>query len=188
MPLSPTYVRAEGDPSTARYIILGTQPGRMEVRLKRPFKGPAGRVLDECLNTVQILRSDCRIRNVIMDLDRHISEHVKFKAGQITYDAVANKYMEELRDDIARFKGNVIIAVGNYALQALTGRSGITNWRGSVLKCVFDSKIIVVPCLHPATVIPPKNVLPQQNPHPVRPSNRYEESQLKATNPLNESS
>lgn len=158
MPLSPTYVRPEGDISNARYIILGEQPGRTEVRVGKPFKDPAGAVLDECMNVVQMLRSECHLRNVIMDLDDHISKHVFFNTGEVTYDQLGNKYMQELRDAISQFNGRVIIAVGNYALQALTNRTGVTKWRGSILPCTFNSEIKVVPCLHPATVIPPKNV------------------------------
>ena len=52
------------------------------------------------------------------------------------------------------------MAFGGIALFALTGRTGITNYRGSILPCEidgvsFDKK--VVPAFHPATVIKPKN-------------------------------
>jgi len=154
-----TYVKPEGNVETAKYFLLGEQPGRTEVKVRRPFKGPAGRELDDCLNVLRIPRSECYIRNTCMDLDVHISKRMQIRGeGEITYDGVMLGYMEELRTDLTRFSGKVAIAIGGYALGALTGRDGITNWRGSIIPYPHIPTISVLPTLHPATIIPPKNV------------------------------
>ncbi len=50
-----TFVYPSGDPATAKLVIIGGQPGRREVVHKKPFVGPAGKVLDDCLHYVKIL-------------------------------------------------------------------------------------------------------------------------------------
>ncbi len=39
----------------AALVMIGEQPGDQEDRAGRPFVGPAGRVLDQALRTVQVL-------------------------------------------------------------------------------------------------------------------------------------
>jgi uracil-DNA glycosylase family 4 len=55
----------------APYVLIGEQPGHKEVRYGKPFVGPAGRCLDECLHKVGIPRSDCYLSNVVTDLDNN---------------------------------------------------------------------------------------------------------------------
>jgi DNA polymerase len=74
-----TFVPPEGDITTAKYVIIGEQPGHKETRYRRPFVGPAGRELNEDLQAVGINRAaDCYLTNVIKDLDRPLSYYVKF--------------------------------------------------------------------------------------------------------------
>lgn len=149
-----TYVPSYGN-REGKFIIVGEQPGRIEVRVKRPFVGPAGKVLDQCLTQAGILRRDCFLTNVIKDLDRPLDTYVtKPQRKDPVWSEVGNAYRELLLKEIDELPNATIIAVGNVALNALTGRWGITKWAGSVLS-YRDKKII--PIIHPATVIPPKN-------------------------------
>ena len=59
---SPTFVPPFGDPKTAKYIIIGEQPGRMEVVRARPFASSVGHELDSILQDVKIRKSDCYFR------------------------------------------------------------------------------------------------------------------------------
>jgi hypothetical protein len=54
----------------------------------------------------------------------------------------------------------IFLPAGNVALYALASRTGITKWRGSVIKptSISGQNRWVVPVIHPATIIPPKNV------------------------------
>jgi uracil-DNA glycosylase family 4 len=151
-------VPPEGNLQTAKYIIIGEQPGRIESRMHRPFVGPAGRELDEDLQMVGIVRADCYLTNVIKNfdnpLDHYISYNPRQKSATATaafYKCVENLY-EELKDSSA-----IIVTVGNVALYALTGMWGITKWRGSRIASTLLPGRIVYATLHPATVLPPKN-------------------------------
>lgn len=50
-----------------------------------------------------------------------------------THGLSEDYFLNELIQEINTIKPSVIIAMGEYALQVLTGRKGITNYRGSVL-------------------------------------------------------
>jgi uracil-DNA glycosylase family 4 len=151
-----SYVPPSGDIQTAKFVLVGEQPGRREVISRRPFVGPAGRVLDECLMVVGIQRSKCYFTNVIKDLDRPLSYYFKSTRSGPTLSREGLDYLRSLENELSQASPTAIfIPIGNVALWALAERSGITKWRGSVLK--IKSRI-VIPIIHPATVIPPKNV------------------------------
>jgi DNA polymerase I-like protein with 3'-5' exonuclease and polymerase domains len=66
------------------------------------------------------------------------------------------EYINQLREELKRLKPNVVVAMGNIPLIALTNRVGITKWRGSVIESTIIPGLKVVPAFHPATFIPPK--------------------------------
>ncbi|MBW2647623.1 MAG: hypothetical protein JRE23_15910, partial [Deltaproteobacteria bacterium] len=154
-------------PSNAKIMIVGEAPGRDEDRLGRPFVGSAGKLLDRMLEEAGIERADCYITNV-MTIRPHNNDFGDF------YEDKGRKHPKEsLIDGIKRLKKevydvnpNVIIALGNEALKALTGRTGITKMRGSVLSVsipqgtlgpdkslVYEMDFKVVPTIHPAAIM-----------------------------------
>lgn len=153
-----TYVRPEGDIERARIVIVGEQPGRTEVMSGRPFCGPSGNELNECLRAVGIPRTDCYITNFAKDFDQHVSEYLNL--SNMTYSQKGKEYLDILNGEIYSSKAKAIVLMGGYALAALTNINapGITKWRGSVLtNPQFPGKFFV-PTVHTATILPPKNV------------------------------
>jgi len=152
-----TYVPPEGLINESSYIIVGEQPGKQEVRAGKPFIGPAGRILNDCLTDAGIARSDCYLTNVIKDLDRPLDSYIKFGLRHPSTSPKGDIYLSEVREEVNCCSAPIVLAVGNVALYAMTGKTGITKWRGSIITDSLVNKI-VIPTLHPATVIPPKNV------------------------------
>lgn len=152
-----TFVPPTG-PQTARIAFVGEQPGRMEVIQRKPFVGPAGNELLSCLAAVGLSRSECYFTNVIKDLDKPLSQYINMTKTGTFITPEGKHYLEMLKQELETVSSNVIIAVGNIALYALTGRRGITKWRGSILESTLLPGRKVIPIIHPATVIPPKNV------------------------------
>lgn len=149
-----TYVPPNG-PRDADIVLVGEQPGKQEVMRKKPFVGPAGKELDYCLQAAGIVRSACYLTNVIKDLDKPLADYIKHSRST-SVSPEANQYIEELRNELESVRPNVVVAVGNVALYALTSRWGIMSWRGSVLESTLIPGLKVIPTVHPATVIPPK--------------------------------
>jgi uracil-DNA glycosylase family 4 len=151
-----TYVPPAGNPE-ASMAIVGEQPGQQEVRQRKPFVGPAGQGLDECLMLTKTPRHELYFTNVIKDLDKPLRSYISISKDNSTISEEGWQYINELGDELSKLPNlNVVVAAGNIALTALTSRTGITKWRGSVIESTLVPGLKVVPCFHPATFIPPK--------------------------------
>lgn len=156
-----TLVPGHG-PSDAEIMIIGEAPGEQETKSKIPFVGSSGRVLDDMLHCAGIARSSCYITNVvkIRPPDNNIEEFISQSKipGGILRDGMyvlpfVLDHLETLRKEISIVRPNVIIALGNIAMWATTGKIGISKWQGSTLRCLLDGCEKVVPCLHPASIL-----------------------------------
>jgi len=152
-----TFVPPSGD-RNAKLAIVGEQPGFQEVKYHKPFIGPAGRGLDECLAMTRIQRSNIYITNVIKDLDAPLKHYIDIDSrGKWKISEQGYQHIQELADELKSLPNlNVVVACGNIALLALANRVGITKWRGSVIESTIVPGLKVVPTFHPATFIPPK--------------------------------
>jgi uracil-DNA glycosylase family 4 len=154
-----TYVPGHGNPE-AKLAICGEQPGIQEVRGRppKPFIGPAGQGLDECLVMAKIQRHQTYLTNVIKDLDKPLAAYISIdyrKQGwKITDEGW--EYINELKEELSNLNLNCIVACGAIPLVALCSRVGITKWHGSILESTLVPGLKVVPTFHPATFIPPK--------------------------------
>ena len=155
-----TYVPPSG-PTDPLIAIVGEQPGKSEIfhrPLPQPFVGPTGRELDKDLMAVDIPRSSCYLTNVIKDLDAPLKAYIDLSKKVPFVSEKARAYIDLLKEELNECSANVIVVTGNIPLYALCDRTGITKWRGSVLESTLLPGRKIVPTIHPATIIPPKNV------------------------------
>ena len=152
-----SFVPPSGPPD-AKIALVGEQPGKTELMRRKPFVGPAGRELSDCMNSAGVLRLECYLTNVVKDLDSPIKSYVSISGKKVIISDAGQAYIDSLRDELRNLRPNVVVAVGNVALFALTSRTGVTKWRGSVIESTLVPGLKVVPCIHPATIIPPKMV------------------------------
>lgn len=152
-----------------RIMIVGEAPGEKEELHRRPFAGPSGDFLNSRLTKVGLLRSQCWITNVCKYRPPANNLTAWFKGGdanpkyQLIKDGVT-----ELFAEITQYDPTVIVALGNYALWALTGLgrkspdgswSGIAQYRGSILPSHHTQtpsgyrQVKVIPSYHPAFVL-----------------------------------
>ena len=134
-------------PAPAKIMIVGEAPGDQEVREGAPFVGASGQELSRMLQEAGIMRSNCFVTNVvrIKPPGGDIVAFIAQKVSQRTPDhrLVRDKYclppiwegISLLEREIELVRPNVIIALGNVAMWALTGKWGVTSWRGSQLVC-----------------------------------------------------
>ena len=154
-----TYVPPSGN-IEAKLAIIGEQPGYQEIRSRppRPFIGPSGKGLDECLIMCKIPRYSLYLSNIIKDLDKPLAAYINinFHKSSWTISKEGWQYIQELKEELTALNLNCIVATGNIPLIVLCSRVGITKWRGSVLESTLVPGLKVVPTFHPATFIPPK--------------------------------
>lgn len=155
-------------PTNAKIAIVGEAPGTNEAQAGLPFIGQSGQELTRMLAEAGIDRNDCYITNIIKtrppgnDIEHFITKKKKlgiankwpqFYDRWVSPEALAD--IQETRRELAYNRPNVILALGETSLWALSGRSGITSWRGSILAAQLDATdpIKLIPTYHPATVL-----------------------------------
>jgi len=127
-------------PEKCQIMIVGRNPGYDEDKEGRPFVGGAGRVLNSLLRDAKIRRSECYVTNVCKCLTP-----ANRPPAQAEIDACSTYLQEEM----AKCQPNIIIALGSEALTALTGKAGITHWRGSLIGNTYK----VMPTFHPSYIM-----------------------------------
>lgn len=140
------YVPGEGR-GDAELAVVGEAPGGHEDRIGRPFVGPSGDLLDEFFSEAGVHRSEIYLTNVVKY--QPPGNDLK-KIGMLGLDL--DKCISDLWIELGSVKPNCILALGNTALMALTGKAGIQKWRGSVI-LAKDAKTKVVSTIHPAALL-----------------------------------
>ena len=113
--------------------IIAEAPGEHEVKMSMPLVGGSGRLLWDVLRPHNIGRADCYVTNVV-------KKQVALSTKTDARNPVKKPELEHWEglldwelDHLPNLK--YILALGNFALHALTGDTGITKWRGSVFDC-----------------------------------------------------
>ena len=147
------YVRTEG-PLNAKIMLIGEAPGEREEAEGKPFIGPAGKVLNQMLNQAGIARYECLIGNVAKERPPGNKFTFFFEDSKCTIPKPKLKeWIETLRKEIILYNPNIIIALGHYALWALTGERKISEFRGYFLPCSLVEGKQVIGTYHPAAVM-----------------------------------
>ncbi len=147
MPISDIYVPDTG-PANSRILFVGEAPGANEEEQKLPFVGESGNILITCLGRAGISRDEVRLTNIC-----HYRPLPNNKFELLLGSSRLKEGLVELENYINQYKPTVIVALGKYPLATLTGKNGISRFRGSILPCIFDETIKVIPTFHPAHVL-----------------------------------
>ncbi|MDQ0995599.1 uracil-DNA glycosylase family protein [Phyllobacterium ifriqiyense] len=134
----------------AKVVLVGEQPGDREDLMGRPFVGPAGRLLDQCLHEADIDRSACYVTNAVKHFKfeqrgrRRL--HARPNAGEIKQCAWW------LGGELALLKPRLVVALGATALYSLMGRSvQLTKERGRIHTATDGTPVLVT--IHPSYLL-----------------------------------
>jgi len=135
----------------SKIAIVGDFSSGYDMNAMRPFSGPAGLILEQCLHNAGIIRGECYITNLIKEKVIYRNKFVDEDKGVFT-DA-GYQYVESLRDELIDINPNIIIALGPASFAALCSLTHLSMYRGYV----FESKLIegkkVIPTFHPSQAI-----------------------------------
>lgn len=145
-------IQAEGS-KDAKIAIIGEAGGRHEEVAGRPFVGPAGTVLDACLQAAHISRRECYITNVVKITPRgnDIAPYFRDTPKGGSFTPMGQEWVNRLREELKDVRANVLVVLGKVALCATTSYSRISKYRGYVLEglpAIGGRKVI--PAYHPA--------------------------------------
>ena len=145
-----------GDPSTAHLVLVGEAPGEDETVKGGAFVDRAGKLLNELMASAGFVRSACYLDNVFQfhppgnNLDSWIKLNTTKARTTVKESPEFLQQKENLLERLRETKANVVVALGNISLYALTGLASITKRRGSILQCDALGGRKVIPCIHPS--------------------------------------
>ncbi len=137
-------------PADARVMLVGEQPGDVEDRRGLPFVGPAGRLLDQAIETAGLNRDRMYVTNAVKHF-KHV-ERGKRRLHQKpnVYEIDRCKWWLDLELEIIAPK--LTVALGATAVRSLTGRPGkIEQMRGHIRETSDGRPLLVT--VHPSAIL-----------------------------------
>lgn len=147
-PISSGFMSPSLSTSKDRYkvTLLGEALGEEEVKYGQPFQGKAGFKLNRLLEWAGLDRSKFDILNSVwcQPPDNKLEGEWYEKAavaqcGQTNWHSLLNR-------------SNVVVPMGNVALNGLVGRKGILSIRGYILDSNNHAGIHILPTVHPSFI------------------------------------
>lgn len=139
----------------SKIALIGEAPSDEEVEQRRPFVGPAGKILDAMLRSAQIDRLSCFVGNVFTcKLVDNSTIETRKALGEKAYKALWESSLERLKEELEDYSPHVVVALGGTAALALVGNAGVTKLRGQVMMGAPPfHKLKVLPTYHPAFIL-----------------------------------
>jgi uracil-DNA glycosylase len=135
---------------SASLVLVGEQPGDREDIAGKPFVGPAGRILDEALETAGISRSSAYVTNVVKHFKWRPSGKRRLHQTPRANEIEACKPW--LEAEIAVVKPKALVCLGATAAKALLGSQvRITRDRGRPLES--DLAPLAIATAHPSAIL-----------------------------------
>lgn len=142
-------VFGEGPP-TAEIVLVGEQPGDNEDQAARPFVGPAGRLLDQCLHEAGVDRDRCYVTNAVKHFKYQMRGkkrlHARPNAGEI------QRCAWWLGAELELLQPRLVVALGATAISSLLGtKVKVMRDRGHILHS--SAKLDVLVTIHPSALL-----------------------------------
>ena len=131
----------------SQILLVGEAPGYWESRQGEYFIGETGIKLNEMLRAVGLTRDEVSLSNALKCYGN------EEKSTPEILTRCSQAYLKYEIEYLATRGLKVIIAMGEPALRALTGLSGITGNRGKVLYYAENTDIRILPTFNPAFVL-----------------------------------
>lgn len=139
-------------------MMVGEQPAPEDVVNNRVFSGGSGRWLANMARVAGIKFDDVSLINTIQCVppngwfptDEKSRSYISLDGAN---QAIQHCGEQHLWPAVHALNSSRIYAIGGQALTALTGKSGISSWRGSPLPLRGETVSKVIPCIHPAALM-----------------------------------
>lgn len=132
-------VPPEGSPN-ASIAIVGDFASKFDTNAMRPFSGPAGTIIEQCIHAAGLIRGECYMTNLVKVhplkvVGKKGNEFISFDTkSRGTFTERGMGYVEELREELNGVGANVIVACGDAAFLALTSLNKLSKYRGYIFR------------------------------------------------------
>src|SRR5437667_5114591 len=138
----------------ASIMMVGEQPGDQEDVMGRPFVGPAGKILDEALSQVGLVRSQIYVTNVVKHFKWSPAERGKRRIHKKPRSSEIAACRPWLEAELRLVRPQVLVCLGATAAQSVFGPSfRVTRDRGKILESEIAPKVLAT--VHPFVAPPP---------------------------------
>jgi uracil-DNA glycosylase len=142
-------VPGEG-PKTAKFMLVGEQPGDKEDLAGKPFVGPAGRILDQALHDAGIAREETFVTNAVKHFKHEMRGKRRLHKRPNSYEI--DRCRIWLEHERSLVKPSTIIALGVTAARSLTGKTvTISKVRQKPLQLADGTTLAVT--VHPSSLL-----------------------------------
>jgi probable DNA metabolism protein len=134
----------------ARLMLVGEQPGNEEDKEGLPFVGPAGRVLDQILDELEIDRKQIYVTNAV----KHFKfvQRGKLRLHQTPRLSEVTACRPWLVAEIETVRPRVVVALGATAAKSLLGaKFALMKQRGTVVASPWAEQVVAT--IHPSAVL-----------------------------------
>jgi uracil-DNA glycosylase family 4 len=138
----------------AGVAFVAEAPGDREVEQRVPLVGGTGKMLWDCLRKENLTRNQTYITNVIKRRLLSMTESYG-KSKAVISSGEFSHWRAVLLEELTQLPNlRYIVALGNYAMQALTGHTGITQRRGDVIPItIANRERFVITTYNPAMIL-----------------------------------
>ena len=137
-------------PADAAIVMIGEQPGDKEDQVGRPFVGPAGKLLDQCLEEAEIDRRRVYVTNAVKHFKWVLqgSRRLHQKPRKSEVDACRPWIVQE----IEIIEPEALVCLGATAAQAILGpQFRLTQHRGEFVKSRLGKPVLAT--VHPSAIL-----------------------------------
>ncbi|NTH49250.1 UdgX family uracil-DNA binding protein [Agrobacterium rhizogenes] len=137
-------------PESAEIVFVGEQPGDKEDLAARPFVGPAGRLLDQCLEEAGVDRDRCYVTNAVKHFKYLMRGkkrlHARPNAGEV------QRCAWWLGAELELLQPKLVVALGATAVSSLLGsKIKVMRDRGRIVRPPGLFDILVT--IHPSALL-----------------------------------
>jgi uracil-DNA glycosylase family protein len=134
----------------ARLLLVGEQPGDEEDRQGLPFVGPAGRVLNEILEELEIDRKQIYVTNAVKHFK--FTERGRRRMHETPRLSEVTACRPWLLAELTAVKPRVVVALGATAAKSLLGaKFALMKQRGTVVQSPWAEQVVAT--VHPSAVL-----------------------------------
>jgi DNA polymerase-1 len=137
--------------------FVGSAPRREDDRRGEPFRDEAGEMLQQAVEQYNLGPAFYTTAVRCFPGSNARGKDLPPSAGQV---AACKPYLET---ELTAVNPKWVVAVGNHALRALTGKSGITTWAGQIAGEWHGAKVFAM--LHPSYILQSPAQLPRFEAH-----------------------
>lgn len=134
----------------AHVMLVGEQPGDYEDREGRPFVGPAGKLLDDCLDRAGIDRTQVYVTNAVKHFKWEPRGKRRIHAKPSAREVLACRPWFDA--EVAAVHPRMIVCLGATAAQSLLGnRFRVTQERGKLIRLIGLPPVMAT--VHPSSIL-----------------------------------